>query len=124
VLSDFVLHKRSPEGLSHISPKALEHGMKSCWFMAADRTAHEKRLDDFENLNRRVPSSRPQTGGVCDADVTKRTNYLIIGTFGTRDWLHTSFGRKIEKAVSLRESGLRIAIAAEDHWPKMVEGAV
>jgi hypothetical protein len=55
--------------------------------------------------------------------VTKRTDYLVIGTFGSRDWVHTSFGRKIEKAVSLRGSGSGIAIAVEDHWVQCVERA-
>jgi hypothetical protein len=55
-------------------------------------------------------------GGDCDPSITQRTNYLIIGTFGSRDWVHTSFGRKIEKAVSYRRSGMRLAIIAEDHW--------
>ena len=33
-------------------------------------------------------------GGTCEDSITKRTKYLVIGTFGSRDWLHTSFGRK------------------------------
>ena len=36
-------------------------------------------------------------GGRCESNVTRRTRYLIIGTFGSRDWVHTSFGRKIQK---------------------------
>jgi NAD-dependent DNA ligase len=55
-------------------------------------------------------------GGVCESSITRRTNYLIIGTFGSRDWVHTSFGRKIEKAVEYRNSGHRLAIVNEDHW--------
>lgn len=55
-------------------------------------------------------------GGSCQKDVTRDTTYLVIGTFGSRDWVHTSFGRKIEKAVSYRDSGAPLAIVAEDHW--------
>jgi len=54
--------------------------------------------------------------GVCERSVTRDTNYLVIGTFGSRDWVHTSFGRKIEKAVDYRGSGTPLAIVAEDHW--------
>jgi NAD-dependent DNA ligase len=54
--------------------------------------------------------------GACERSVTKETDYLIIGTFGSRDWVHTSFGRKIQKAVEYREAGTPLAIAAEDHW--------
>lgn len=55
-------------------------------------------------------------GGLCEENVTQRTTYLIIGTFGSRDWVHTPFGRKIEKAVKYREAGLGVAIVAEEHW--------
>ena len=30
----------------------------------------------------------------------------LVGTFGSRDLVHTPFGRKIEKAVKYREAGL------------------
>lgn len=32
-------------------------------------------------------------GGICEPSVTRRTRYLVIGTFGSRDWIQTSFGR-------------------------------
>ena len=57
-----------------------------------------------------------QLGAACEEDVTRRTTYLVIGTFGSRDWIHTSFGRKIEKAVEYRQSGSSLAIVGEDHW--------
>ena len=37
-----------------------------------------------------------ERGATCESSVTLRTNYVIIGTFGSRDWIHTSHGRKIE----------------------------
>jgi hypothetical protein len=55
-------------------------------------------------------------GGACESSVTKRTTFLVIGTFGSADWVHTAFGRKIEKAVSYRDAGVRLHIVAEDHW--------
>lgn len=55
-------------------------------------------------------------GGYCEPTITKRTNYLVLGTFGSRDWVHTSFGRKIEKAVAYRQAGQQLAIVNEDHW--------
>lgn len=61
-------------------------------------------------------------GGVCEPSVTKRTNYLVIGTFGSRDWVHTPFGRKIEKAVEYRNAGHSLAIVNEDHWAAALTG--
>lgn len=55
-------------------------------------------------------------GGSVASNITKRTRYLVVGTFGSRDWVHTSFGRKIEKAVGYRDSGVPLAIVGEDHW--------
>ena len=55
-------------------------------------------------------------GGTCAKSITKRTSFLVIGTFGSMDWVHTAFGRKIEKAVSYRDSGVPLRIVAEDHW--------
>jgi NAD-dependent DNA ligase len=41
-------------------------------------------------------------GARAGSSITRETNYLVIGTFGSRDWIHTSHGRKIEEAVALR----------------------
>jgi NAD-dependent DNA ligase len=62
-------------------------------------------------------------GALCNADVTRSTDYLVIGTFGSRDWVHTSFGRKIEKAVQYREAERHLSIVGEDYWVRCVEAA-
>jgi len=40
-------------------------------------------------------------------------NYLVIGTLASRDWLYTSHGRKIEKALLLKRQGAHITIITE-----------
>jgi hypothetical protein len=55
-------------------------------------------------------------GGRVESAVTKRTSYLVVGTFGNRDWLQTAYGRKIERAIELRNDGSPIRIVGEDHW--------
>jgi hypothetical protein len=45
----------------------------------------------------------------------------VIGTFGSTDWVHTAFGRKIEKAVSYRDAGVLLRIVGEDHWASALE---
>ena len=47
---------------------------------------------------------------------TQETDYLVIGSVGSTDWIHSTHGRKIEKAVELRTKGFPIAIVAEEHW--------
>lgn len=56
-----------------------------------------------------------ERGGTVQPNVTKETNYLIIGTIGSTDWLHSTHGRKIEKAAQLAERGLPIALISEEH---------
>ena len=51
-------------------------------------------------------------GRVCSSP-TSKTSFLVVGEAGSRDWIHSTFGRKIEKAVEMREGGGQIAIIAE-----------
>jgi NAD-dependent DNA ligase len=57
-------------------------------------------------------------GGVCADGITADLDYLVIGVIGSRDWVHSSFGRKIEKAVEYRTNGYPLAIVAEEHLVK------
>tara|TARA_R110002072_G_scaffold1598_5_gene13573 strand:- start:297 stop:911 length:615 start_codon:yes stop_codon:yes gene_type:complete len=44
------------------------------------------------------------------------TDYLVIGELCSPEWVHTTFGRSIERAIELREGGANIAIISEEHW--------
>lgn len=55
-------------------------------------------------------------GGWAEPRVTQQTDYLVVGTFASRDWLQTSYGRKILKGVEYREKYSRPSIVAEQHW--------
>ena len=57
-----------------------------------------------------------ERGGVIESGVTQRLNYLVIGTFSSTDWIHTSYGRKIEKAVEYRVANRVPFIISEDTW--------
>jgi NAD-dependent DNA ligase len=60
-------------------------------------------------------------GGVAsDGFPNRESHYLVIGTFASRDWYATNYGRKIEKAVELRASGTGIAIISEEHWKRFI----
>lgn len=63
----------------------------------------------------------------CEAEIEKRQgfvvdgitvdlDFLVIGVVGSRDWVHTSFGRKIEKAVDYRDKGHPLVIVGEEHF--------
>lgn len=55
-------------------------------------------------------------GGLNIKNVTKNLNYLVLGTYVTDSWAHETFGRKIEKAMEYRETGIPLVIVTEEHW--------
>jgi hypothetical protein len=55
------------------------------------------------------------------ASVSKKLDYLVIGEVGSRDWVHSTHGRKIEKAADYVRDGVPIAIVAERHWHSHLE---
>jgi NAD-dependent DNA ligase len=55
-------------------------------------------------------------GGVALSSVNRKLNYLVIGDIGSRDWLHSTFGTKIKKALDQQEKGVDTRIISEQHW--------
>jgi NAD-dependent DNA ligase len=55
--------------------------------------------------------------------VTHHLNYLVIGEIGSRDWQHSTHGRKIEKAIDYNTHGCSIAIVAEQHWHAQLDAS-
>lgn len=54
--------------------------------------------------------------GIAAETITTRLSYLVIGVIGSRDWLHSTFGTKIQKAVDYRDAGHPLAIISEEHF--------
>jgi hypothetical protein len=61
--------------------------------------------------------------GLVKTTISNWVDYLVIGNLCSEQWIHTTYGRKIEKAMQLRDDpskirpyGERIAIIHEDHW--------
>ncbi|MDR5836610.1 BRCT domain-containing protein [Caballeronia sp. LZ034LL] len=59
-----------------------------------------------------------ERGGFPAEAITKKLHYLVIGEIGSRDWLHSTYGTKIQKAVSHASTGAPLAIVSEEHWVK------
>ncbi|HEY4341604.1 MAG TPA: BRCT domain-containing protein [Steroidobacteraceae bacterium] len=55
-------------------------------------------------------------GGHVASAVSKKCNYLVVGTFGSDEWLHSTHGTKIIKAIELKQDGTPIRILTERHW--------
>ena len=52
-------------------------------------------------------------GAETNSSVNKSVDYLVIGTLASRDWLYTSHGRKIEKALLIKREGCDIKVITE-----------
>lgn len=61
-----------------------------------------------------------KTGAACVDSLTKKVNVLVIGTRVSPGWVHTSFGRKIQRAVELQGEGHRIHIISERRWQELM----
>ncbi|WP_447747729.1 BRCT domain-containing protein [Pseudomonas nicosulfuronedens] len=61
-------------------------------------------------------------GGEIAPGVSKKIHYLVVGEIGNDQWLHSTYGTKIKKAVELREEGSPLAIISEQHWQKALFG--
>jgi NAD-dependent DNA ligase len=55
-------------------------------------------------------------GGDVASGISKKANFLVVGSLGCELWKTEGYGTKIEKAVELRNAGAPIRIVAEKHW--------
>jgi NAD-dependent DNA ligase len=62
-------------------------------------------------------------GGTFSQNVTKTVNYLIIGADGNPCWSYACYGRKVEKAVALRKSGIHLVLVHENDFHDAVADA-
>lgn len=63
-----------------------------------------------------------ERNGQIGASINKKIHYLVVGSIGNDQWLHSTYGTKIKKAVELRETGSPLAIISEEHWQKALFG--
>ncbi len=53
--------------------------------------------------------------------ITKKVNYLIIGSNDSESWKYGSYGRKIEKAIEYRDKNTGIEIVSEEHFRNFID---
>ncbi|GAA0907542.1 hypothetical protein GCM10009552_15610 [Rothia nasimurium] len=62
--------------------------------------------------------------GVVRSAVSASTDYVLVGEVGSRDWAHSSYGRKIQDAMTFRNQGAMISIIPERHWVSSLKPVV
>jgi len=55
-------------------------------------------------------------GAILRNSVTGKTDYLVVGTHILPSWAHTSFGRKIQQAMTVQQEGGKLKIISEERW--------
>lgn len=60
-----------------------------------------------------VESALSRKGGIPVAGVTKKTDYVIVGSKGSDAWSNGNYGTKVKKALELQEKGMPIQIVKE-----------
>jgi len=55
-------------------------------------------------------------GGSVNNSVSRKVNFLLVGSLGCDMWKTEGYGTKIEKAVELRRAGAPVRIVGERHW--------
>jgi NAD-dependent DNA ligase len=73
---------------------------------------------------RQVQDAVTALGASAKDSPSSKTHYLVIGSIGSVDWIHSTHGRKIEKAVQLRNEGRPIHIIAEEYWAECVAAVI
>lgn len=53
-------------------------------------------------------------GGIFKSSISKSIDYLVVGNAGNPCWAYSCYGRKIEEAMALRRTGIKIQIVNED----------
>lgn len=57
-------------------------------------------------------------GGQVTKSVGPSVDYVVVGTLVSDSWIHESYGRKIEKAVEVRDTGCGLSIVSEETWAR------
>lgn len=65
---------------------------------------------------RRVCEAMTAERGGNVSSVNQKLDYLVIGTYVTDSWKHSSYGLKIERAAELRAKNGAPFIVSEEHW--------
>jgi NAD-dependent DNA ligase len=99
-------------GLCAVCPEIEFSASTFCFTGASSRYTRNELATTVESL-----------GGIFAPNVTKNVNYLIIGAEGNPCWAYACYGRKVEKAVELRKSGVRVQLVHENDFHDAVADA-
>ncbi|HEU4789912.1 MAG TPA: BRCT domain-containing protein [Flavobacterium sp.] len=100
-------------GLCTSEPNVIFTGKTFCITGVLKRGNRETLQNDIRKL-----------GGIPIESISKKTDYLIVGDNGNPAWAFSCYGRKVEKALSLRKDGHTITLIHEFDFSDIVDDLI
>lgn len=100
-------------GLCTSEPNVIFPGKTFCITGVLKRGNRESLQRDIQKL-----------GGIPTESITKKTDYLIVGDNGNPAWAFSCYGRKVEKALSLRKEGHTITLIHEFDFADIIDDLI
>ena len=109
------------DGRTIVSPPVMEAGTVVGLCAVCPEIVFEDHLFCFTGASSRYPRGRLREtvesfGGQVASGPSRKVNYLVIGADGNPCWAYACYGRKVEKAVELRKSGVKLMIIHENDF--------
>jgi len=95
----------SVTGLCAVCPEVQFEGSVFCFTGASSRYPRVKLKETVELL-----------GGHVASTPSSKVNYLVVGADGNPCWAYACYGRKVEKAIQLRRSGVKLVFIHENDF--------
>lgn len=105
IVTPLILDVQNIGGLCAICPEIEFDGFKFCFTGASARFKKSELSYMVTKL-----------GGEVSENMTTKTNFLVIGAEGNPSWSYACYGRKVERAVELRKSGVKLLIVHENDF--------
>lgn len=105
IVTPLILDLQNIGGLCAICPEIEFDGFKFCFTGASARFKKSELSYMVTKL-----------GGEVSENMTTKTNFLVIGAEGNPSWSYACYGRKVERAVELRKSGVKLLIVHENDF--------
>ena len=62
-----------------------------------------------------------KNGGVITSGVSRKTNVVIVGGEGSKEWSFGNYGTKIKKVMELKAKGFDIDILSEEEFMSSIK---
>jgi len=96
-------------GICAVAPEVSFEGKQFCFTGVSSNSTRTE-----------IAKKIKEKGGKYVNSVSSKTDYLIVGDNGNQCWAYACYGRKVEKAITLRKESQKVMIINEiDFWDEL-----